>query len=145
MNDESLPADPESVADDPVARVDLRRQVQSIMGEGGNCLATAVGCCLRIPAEEIPHFVGLFGRQWLTALNAWLDHKELGLEAILLPYRSGVVFPYAFVIAIGFDRDSPHAVVYHRGRLFWDPSGHHCQGIDRIESVLAFVALAEDE
>lgn len=40
----------------------------------GDCLKTAVAALLDLPTAQVPHFA-LFGREWRTALAAWMTSR----------------------------------------------------------------------
>lgn len=98
---------------------------QTISGDNGNCLQTAVASILDLPLEEVPHFVP-FGRNWNKALVMFMQEK--GYEYHGLADKQFINSPFytkgidGYVIAAGESpRGLQHAVIYKDGELVHDP------------------------
>lgn len=87
-------------------------------GETGNCMQACLATILGLPLHEVPHFA-LFGRNWTNAFTDWCDAKGLDWSGDTPENR-----PKELCIAMGTSPRDPkgqHAVVYHHGRMVFDP------------------------
>ncbi len=102
----------------------LRRVDQTTFGtdweadDCGNCLQACLATVLGLPLEDVPHFVHLYGDEWLQEMQKWLRPRGLGV----MRAEEGTK-PEGFQLMNGQSPrgDFGHVIVSQDGQHYHDP------------------------
>lgn len=97
---------------------------QTVLGDKkGNCLSACIASMLEIDINTIPYI--LDDDTWQVELNKWLLENH-GYEVITVRLDEEHLAPKVPMIACGatsrYSPDIKHAVIWHKGKMIFDPS-----------------------